>query len=561
MEKQEIKKNLEAFVNAENELAIKEAKHLVQVFNALYLKEIEAFNNIDKTNKEDVEPIHPKEDELNREINQLIEAFNQNRKAQKEKAEKEIESNIKKKTQLLKEFEELIKTKENIGYLINGIKSIRERWSSVGNISRDKHNELQADFSKLNDEFNYNINIYKELKENDLKVNFSLKNKIIHELKELEAETKIKSIEENLKKIQLNWDSIGPTFKEHWEDLKNQYWELVHNHYDRIKNFYKEQKQKLNENLEQKKLLIEKAKLLVADLPNDHKTWEKLSIQLKELQETWKSIGPVPKKVNDKIWNTFREHFDNFYSAKKEFYNERNSAHKNHAEKKKILIEKIEQVVNSMEFDQGVKEIKKIQNQWKTIGHAGKYAEQKLWREFRSKCDAFFNKKDLEVKAQQEEFNQNLILKLEIIDKIKAIDPKQADAKELLINFRKEYALIGKSPKNKASETNGAFEKAVLGIHKKLSGSAQELQQLKDEFKIINIKDSYNPERTLQTEKDKIRKRINAVTKEVLNYENNLGFFSSTKGDNPLLKNVTSNIEKGKKEIEKLKNELKKLSI
>ena len=108
---------------------------------------------------------------------------------------------------------------------------------------------------------------------------------------------------------------------------------------DRIKNFYKEHKQKLNENLEQKKLLIEKAKLLVADLPNDHKTWEKLSIQLKELQETWKSIGPVPKKVNDKIWNTFREHFDNFYSAKKEFYNERNSTHKNHAQKKKQLIE------------------------------------------------------------------------------------------------------------------------------------------------------------------------------------------------------------------------------
>ena len=47
MEKIEINKNLKAFVNAENELAIKEASHLIQVFNALYTKEIEKFENLD----------------------------------------------------------------------------------------------------------------------------------------------------------------------------------------------------------------------------------------------------------------------------------------------------------------------------------------------------------------------------------------------------------------------------------------------------------------------------------------------------------------------------------
>jgi len=43
MDKTEIKKNLEAFVNAENELALKEAKHTIQVFNALFSKEMEDF--------------------------------------------------------------------------------------------------------------------------------------------------------------------------------------------------------------------------------------------------------------------------------------------------------------------------------------------------------------------------------------------------------------------------------------------------------------------------------------------------------------------------------------
>ena len=48
MDKTEIKKNLEAFVNAENELALKEAKHTIQVFNALFSKEMEDFENLDQ---------------------------------------------------------------------------------------------------------------------------------------------------------------------------------------------------------------------------------------------------------------------------------------------------------------------------------------------------------------------------------------------------------------------------------------------------------------------------------------------------------------------------------
>ena len=98
-------------------------------------------------------------------------------------------------------------------------------------------------------------------------------------------------------------------------------------------------------------------------------------------------------------------------------------------------------------------------------------------------------------------------------------------------------------------------------MHKKLSGSKTDLQQIMDQIKLIGIKDTFDPEKTLLFEKEKIREKINAMTKEVLNYENNLGFFSSSKGENPLLKNVTTNIENGKKEIEKLKRELKKLSL
>ncbi len=561
MEKIEIKKNLEAFVNAENELAIKEANHLIQVFNALFQKEMEEYKNVAEPDNPELEKLDPEQEPINLEINKLITDFINKRKEQKEEAQKQAKSNIEKKKEILQQFKELIATKENIGFLINGIKKIRLEWSEIGAIPRDQHNELQGEFSKLNDEFNYNINIYKALKENDLKVNYSLKNKIIHELKALEKEKKIKTLDAKLKKIQLEWDSTGPTFKEHWEELKNSYWELIHFHYDRIKTFYKEQKENSAENLAAKNKLIEKAKELVADLPKEHAGWEKINNELTELQEKWKSIGPVPKKVNDEIWKSFRTHYDSFYGAKKEFYHAKNTVQKKYANQKKELIEKAKNIAENLAFKEGLKEIKKVQEDWKKIGHAGKFAEQKLWKNFRSQCDAFFNKKDAEVKAIEAEAEKNLELKKSIIQKINAIDPENEKAIEDFSDLRKQYLNSGKSPKNNAKNINSTYEKAVLQMHKKLSGSKTDLQQIMDQIKLVGIKDTFDPEKTLLFEKEKIRKKINAMTKEVLNYENNLGFFSSSKGENPLLKNVTTNIENGKKEIEKLKRELKKLSL
>jgi hypothetical protein len=560
MEKTEIKKNLEAFTNAENDLAIKEAAHLTQVFNALYSVEIEDFENLEVEEIEEKSIQNPKNDALNLEILELISAFKKKRKEQKEKAENEIKTNALKKKQILLEFEELIQTKENIGFLINGIKKIREDWSLVGNVSTEDHNKLQSSFSKLNDEFNYNITIYKELKENDLKVNYSLKNKIIHELKELENETKIKTLDAKLKKLQNEWDNIGPTFKEHWEGLKTNYWKIIHAHYDRIKAFYKEQKENLDENLTSKNNLINQVKELTSNLPNEHDGWENLSLKLKEIQDKWKSIGPVPKKVNNEIWKSFRSQYDTFYNAKKEFYNNRNTIQKEFAAQKKALIAKAE-AITTKDFKQGVAEIKKIQTEWKKIGHAGKYAEQKLWHNFRANCDKFFDKKNEEVKAKETEANENLKAKTIIIDKLKAIDTTNENSNSEFKKLILDYTNSGKSTANKTSKVNEDYKKIVLEIHEKLAGSNAELEDLMVHFKKIQIQSSADPEKTLQFEREKIRKRINTLIKEVLNYENNLGFFNTSSSNNPLLKNVTNNIEKGKDEIEKLKKELKKLSF
>jgi hypothetical protein len=86
-----------------------------------------------------------------------------------------------------------------------------------------------------------------------LKRNFSLKNQVIHELKNLDFIKDFNKLQVELKILQNKWEEIGPTFKEHWDDLKKKYWSEVHIIQKKINAFYSKLKSNFKENLENKK--------------------------------------------------------------------------------------------------------------------------------------------------------------------------------------------------------------------------------------------------------------------------------------------------------------------
>ena len=306
VQKEELLKNIQSFINADNDLAIKEAEHQIKIFGAIYDKEITAFNEIEK--KEDSseeETISPEQIDINKEILKAIENFKNNQEKKKNAKLKSEDENLKSKNAILKKFEELVTNKEKLSELAGGIKEIRAEWNSIGDIAQKHQQKIQKQFSKLNEDFNYNFNIYKELKENDLKRNFSLKNQVIHEIKALEELKDVNKLKIELKILQNKWEEIGPTFKEHWEELKKSYWDLVHLYQKKINEHYSTLKANLKENLELKKALINKAEELSKSEPNGVKEYESVAQKFKSLQEEWKTVGPVAKKIAIRFGKNF----------------------------------------------------------------------------------------------------------------------------------------------------------------------------------------------------------------------------------------------------------------
>ena len=550
IDKVEILKKIKNFLGAENELAIKEAEHQIKIFELVFEKEIDTYENSSQRDLTD-----PKEDLSNIEILKTIDEFKKKINLNNEIKKNIEKNNIEQKKNILTNFKILIEKKENLNELVKGIKEIRENWNCVGDISPKIDYQLQKEFSKLNEFFNYNFNIYKELKENDLKRNFSLKNQIIHDLKNLKTIKNIKKIQIELKILQNKWEDIGPTFKEHWIEVKNNYWEEVNIIQKRIREYYYNLKNTLNENLIAKKELINKAKLLSSEDIGNLKNQEIITKKFKSLQEEWKKIGPVPVTVNEKIWLEFKSYADKFFSIRKQNLEIEQSKFKENHHKKILLIEKAKKYIDNIVNDSNPILIKKLQEDWKKIGHAGKYGEQKLWKRFRTQCDAFFEAKSKYKKALFEKEKENLNAKNSLISKIK-------EEKNLtftnLINLIHEFQKIGQVPRKNSNNIVKSFEDLINICCEKNNFNKEKINQIKKAVKISYLSNSANPDKTFQEEKNRLNKLINNCIKETTQLENNLSFFSNVKGE--MLADFHQKINHNKEKINSLKDELKKLS-
>ncbi len=561
-EKISIKEKLSELVNAPySKVAEQEFNATIATFNTLFKEEKEQEVEIDEENKEAIAQFEENK-QLNATILGLIQQFKNNKVAFADALKQEEEKNGLLKKEIINDFRKLVEDEENLGALFGKVKEIREKWNNVGNVPSKIFQKLQAEYSKLNEDFSYNVNIYKALQDNDLKKNYSLKNQVIHQVKELQTNDKVKELEKQVRILQNKWDEIGPTYKEHWEKLKEEYWSNIQAIYDKIKAHYESQKEAQFENLAKKKALIEELKETAVQQFEKHSDWDKATKAIIAIQNEWKKVGYVPKEENESTWNTFREISNNFFDRKSEFYKGRNDQFSGNAKLKQDLINKVDALKESKEWRTTAETIKKLQNEWKKIGHAGRVNEQKLWTAFRAKCDAFFDARTKHFEAQDEANTGNLKLKEELIAKIEAFKPLE-DVKETLNqlkNFSKEFLAIGNVPFKEKDRVYKAYKTALDNLYDGLKLDKVEKEKALFEAKIETLKSSINPVKTIQIEKEKIRKRITELTKEITNYENNLGFFSASKGSESLFKGVKDKIDGGKANIEKLKRQLKQFS-
>lgn len=272
---------------------------------------------------------------------------------------------------------------------------------------------------------------------------------------------------------------------------------------DEKRKFNRQFEKQLEENLITKKEIISQIKDLIATDENLNSTFK----AFKELQEQWKSTGPVPKLVNDDLWKTYHHHVERFYDfvyLNKEL-RDRDFKH-NYQEKLKI-VEKAEQLSEEKDFRRAYAELQVLHKIWKEdLGPVAKEQREEIWERFSAATKVMHNKKQEFQKVLDLEFEENLKQKNTVIDQIAHLVSNMANNHSKVQNqikefeqLREQFYKIGRVPSksqkeiiNRLKAVTKDFNTKKNQFYKAQKKSQQENLRLKKELivKANALKDS-----------------------------------------------------------------------
>ncbi|MCB9234247.1 MAG: DUF349 domain-containing protein [Bacteroidia bacterium] len=293
------------------------------------------------------------------------------------------------------------------------IKALQEFWKTVGSVPREDLDANNAAYREALDSFFSKRGAFFGNLDAERKENGDKKRALLEELGSYESYTANQAKEWNqatkrILAIQERWNAIGPATKDDNKILWKAYRNICNTFFKNKSDYFASFDEGRNKNLELKMAIIEKAEAL-----KDSENLKETADALKALQAEWKAIGPVHDRHSNRIWKRFRAACDHFFSRKEgKSSSDREEFGKN-LEAKLELIKKLHELNNSEEFDENsLKTFKKIQEEWKSIGHVPFRQKDDVNEGFRSEIDTFFKKAESSKKIGQKlktEAQMNLI--------------------------------------------------------------------------------------------------------------------------------------------------------
>ncbi len=506
-------------------------------------------------NPEDFKPEESEEEKI---FKELFENYKLKKASFNRNLEAEKQDNLKKKYQVIEELKELTKGQESLNKTFHEFRELQDRWRSIGLVPQASLKDLWETYHYYVEAFYDYIKINKELRDLDLRKNLESKTNLCEKAEELLLEPSVVEAFRLLQELHERWREIGPVPPEKkseiWERFKAATSKINRRHQDYFVNLKKEQKK----NLEAKTVLCEKAEEIASVEPEDFKEWEKKSKELIEIQKVWKTIGFAPKKHNTRIYQRFREACDSFFNKKREYFAQSKEEQENNLQLKIDLCVLAESLAESTDWKKTTDDLIELQRQWKEVGPVPFKQSDKVWKRFRAACDTFFNNKSKFYSNIDDTYENNLVRKKKIIEKIKAFKPT-GDPKKVLSELKKlqrEWTGIGYVPLKNKNEIQEEYRNAINQKFDELKVDESEKSLIKFRSRVENILTKPNAENRLRMERDKFINKIKQLESDIIVWENNIGFFTESKNADSMITEVKEKIELAKEKIDILKEKI-----
>lgn len=473
----------------------------------------------------------------------------------RKEAERQKEKNLTAKTELLNKLRDLVDGEETT-LSMSTIKAIQEEWKTIGPVPTSQNRNLWASFNALMDRFYDNRSIYFELKELDRKKNLESKSELCEKAEALKDSPDLKDAIRQLNELHEEFKHIGPVPREDQENLWQRFKAASDAVYDRRKDFYEGQKEVFKQNQVEKEALIAKLAAFVDYKADRIKDWNAKTKEILEIQKAWEKIGPVIKEAGKDINKAFWAAFKHFFHNKNLFFKELDEVRSTNQKKAEELIAQAEELMNNSDWQNTANRLVQLQQEWKKLGPTPEKNRDNLYKKFKTACDTFFENRRNSNKQANNEFDENLKKKQEIIEKIHQSAKGTDLSEDTLTDLVSEFNETGFVPRKNIKEIQAKFKDAVDAYLEKMDPSGSGREDFLFRLNLNRIQSDPNSSKTLNRKEHGIRKQITDLENSITLWRNNLEFFAASKTADKLRDQFDIKIKKAEEEIEKLKSKL-----
>ena len=464
----------------------------------------------------------------------------------RKKKQDELEANLAKRNEIIDGLKDVIDSTEySFEERIKKFKEVQREWRSAGSIPSAQYADMWQTFKHHEERFYDLLDLDRDYRDKVFEENLKQKQEIIDKAKSLVALKDIHKVFKELQLLHKQWkEETGPVARDKREAIWSDFKDVTKQIHDKRRDFYKHLKEEFSGNLVKKQEIIEKLKELTAEIPQTHKEWQNRIKEIEKCRQSFYQIGYVPKKNREEIWDAFKATIKVFNKHKNHFYKSLKELQKENLDKKLELIKIAEDLQDSEEWETATQKFKEIQEEWKKIGHVPRKHSEKLWQQFRTACNHYFDRFYANVRKEKDEELGAFFAKKDYLsalkEKFKEVSEDVTYTIDDIKKIMQEWKDLGFVPSHK-NYINVKFNRFINTLYDKLKIDKRELSFIK--FK--NVVDAYYTQedfRKLDSEKRFVRQKIEAIEKEIQQLENNMMFIKSADKDNTFRREVDKSI-------------------
>ena len=331
--------------------------------------------------------------ELWRNYQLYVEQFYDLLKLNSEAREYDFKKNLEMKTRLCEAAEKLADEPDVIS-AFHQLQELHQQYREIGPVAKDLREQTWARFKAASTVINKRHQQHFEGLRAKEEENLARKTELCERLEAIAQEENkgAGDWEKHTKQIieiQNEWKTIGFAPQKMNVKIFERFRAACDDFFGRKAEYFKGMKQRFAENADKKRALVEKAQAL-----QDSTDWKSTSDKLIALQKEWKTIGMVPKKLGDQLWNDFLAACNKFFEARNAANAGARSEERNNLEQKRSIIQQLKELAEGTAEDIQEK-VQQLVDEYQQVGHVPFKEKDKLYKEYHEVLDKLY--KDLNI--------------------------------------------------------------------------------------------------------------------------------------------------------------------